>query len=58
MTDNGALLSPKVIRSLHYVELHIMETAMMMIGYDLETTEGGEVIGAIYNTIHAMRPAF
>jgi hypothetical protein len=28
-----------------------------VITYDLETVGGDEVIGAVYNTIHAMRPA-
>jgi hypothetical protein len=42
-----------------FLELSVVEPVMqMMIGYDLETADGGEVIGAIYNTIHAMRPAF
>ena len=42
-----------------FLELGTVGPVMqMMIGYDLETKDGAEVIGAVYNTIHAMRPAF
>jgi hypothetical protein len=42
-----------------FLDLGDVDPVMQMkIGYDLETKDGAEVIGAIYNTIHAMRPAF
>ena len=34
------------------------EVMQMGISYDLEDTGGGEIIGAIYNTVHVMAPAF
>ena len=42
-----------------FLEVADMKKVMQMgISYDLEDTEGGEMIGAIYNTVHAMAPAF
>ena len=36
-----------------------MQKVMQMgISYDLEDSDGEEIIGAIYNTVHTMAPAF
>lgn len=41
-----------------FLDLGTVNPVMQMgITYDLETVGGDEVIGAVYNTIHAMRPA-
>jgi len=42
-----------------FLEVADMQKVMQMgISYDLEDTGGGEIIGAIYNTVHTMAPAF
>ena len=42
-----------------FLEVADMQKVMQMgISYDLEDTKGGEIIGAIHNTVHAMAPAF
>ena len=42
-----------------FLEVADMQKVMQMgISYDLEDTDGEEIIGAIYNTVHTMAPAF
>ena len=41
-----------------FLDLGSVQPVMQMrIAYDLETDAGEEVIGSLYNTIHALRPA-
>ncbi len=59
--DKVVVKSAKLLRGDREVFLEIpdMKPVMQMgVGYDLETADGDEVIGAIYNTVHAMAPAY